>query len=75
MFRMISKRADVLTSSGINKLTRPRFGKRGVVNEDGQNDLLLPLSKLTRARFGKRNVLKRSTELFDVLRPRFGKRA
>ena len=52
MFRMISKRADVMTSGGINKLTRPRFGKRG--DEDGQNDLLLPLSKLTRARFGKR---------------------
>jgi hypothetical protein len=41
---------------------------------------MLPLSKLTRARFGKRdskdegmlNMLKRSNELFDLMRPRYG---
>jgi hypothetical protein len=41
---------------------------------------MLPLSKLTRARFGKRdskdegilNIMKRSNELFDLMRPRYG---
>ena len=73
----VSKRSSGLTSESINKLLRPRFGKRAAA-EERQKDDLLPLSKLTRERFGKRdyededilNTLKRSSELFDLMRPR-----
>ena len=76
VFSFVSKRSSGLTSESINKLTRPRFGKRA----EGQKDVMLPLSKLTRARFGKRdskdeeimNIMKRSNELFDLMRPRYG---
>ena len=47
-------RSSCLTPESINKLTRPRFGKRAVA-EERQKVIMLPLSKLTRARFGKRD--------------------
>ena len=64
IFRLVYKRSNALTPESINKLTRPRFGKR-VMEE-------VPLNKLFQMwpRFGKRA---RAMPLLQWW-PRFGKR-
>ena len=56
-----------MTPESINKLTRPRFGKRAI--EELEEEVRDPKEREIL------NILKRSTELFEMTRPRFGKRA
>eukprot|EP00091_Calanus_sinicus_P000881 TRINITY_DN10836_c0_g1_i1.p1 TRINITY_DN10836_c0_g1~~TRINITY_DN10836_c0_g1_i1.p1 ORF type:complete len:138 (-),score=42.61 TRINITY_DN10836_c0_g1_i1:176-565(-) len=48
--KFLSKRSSGLTSESINKLTRPRFGKRAAA-EDRQKEVMIPWRWL-----GKRNT-------------------
>merc|ERR1711892_982946 len=60
----LPKRSD-LTSENINKLTRPRFGKRALADLENYNQMFVSkrlsgltsesVNKLTRPRFGKRS--------------------